>query len=383
MPTQFASARSEYFPSDSEPNSNSNGHGKIFSLKPAVDPDTLAILDARRNALQEPNQRLNRGAKAFFCQVVDLTLDSRFYDSKGVATISDSYIAKIFQVSRRTIYSWKRSLESAGYIWTSDTWKPNMWPITCYHLTCLHKKRDQQKPEKDGSYGGIKFKAKPINPGNGARRPGQPGLAPLPGSKSPPPETENADLQGISPENRTELPLTAEASFGSQPKPTSADSRSQLRATAEASFGSQPKPTSADSRSQLRATGEADFHQIESQIRDLRPEERGGEPTPPNSALEKWIKGLDQVFPSELRKMEAQFSHKLAQAKSQAARDQFRRRIAAIRSVLYGPPVNDAPEPQAAAPSVVDAIASRPPTPEEIEASREFLAERAKRKAKA
>jgi len=278
-------ARSEYFPSAEEFNGNGhahgngngnghNGHAKIFSLKPATDPDTLAILDARRSALAEPTDRLNRSMKACFCEILDRALDPRFFDAKGVVTISDSVLAQTFSVSNRTIYTWKKRIEDCGYVWLTQKWKSNMWPITTYHLSCLHKPKRDGKTDTDGTYGGGRFRSAPVNPGLGARKPGQPALplpgsrqAPplptppegLPGSPPTPPESESADLHGISALGRKKLRVSPEENFGSEPKPASGESRSQLRARAEASFGSEPKPASGESRSQLRAGAEASF----------------------------------------------------------------------------------------------------------------------------
>ncbi len=243
----------DYLPSTTDGNGhhNGNGNGKIFTLKPATDPDTLLILDTRRNALAEPNHRLTRSAKACFCEILDRALHPGFFDIKGVVTISDKILADTFRVSKRSVYSWKRMIEAAGYAWTSAKFKSNMWPITTYHISALHKKPITGKTDEDGTYGGGKLRPAPVNPGQGCRQPGQPILA-LAGSRMTPPETENTDLQGISALSREKLPLSAEANFGSEPKPASAESRNEFRRRAEANFGGEPKRIAGGSRSNLR-----------------------------------------------------------------------------------------------------------------------------------
>lgn len=244
--------------------SNEEHQGKVFSLKPATDPDTLSILDARRRALAEPNERLNRSMKACFCEILDRALHPVFFDSKGVVTISDTVLAQVFGVSNRTIYTWKRKLEDSGYVWLTQKWKSNMWPITTYHLTCLHKPRRDEKTDADGTYGGGRLRSSPVSPGLGARKPGQPQLA-LPGSRQSPPDTKSEEMQGTSGQTGKTLRPKPEENFGSEPKAASGGSRRNDRAGAEENFGSEPKSASGESRSQLRPTPEADCRHIETQ----------------------------------------------------------------------------------------------------------------------
>src|SRR2546428_5823703 len=245
QPKKMHTQRSEYIPRETETdNGNGNGHAKIFALKPATDPDTLLILETRRRA--NSDDRLNRSMKACFLEIVDRALNPNFFDYKGVVTLSDTFLADIFGVSNRSVYNWKKQIAECGYVWLTRKFKSNMWPITQYHLTCLHKPRREEKTDPDGTYGGGKFRPAPVNPGVGARKPGQPGLS-LPGSRQPPPETKSDEMKGISAQNRKKLPVSPETNFGSEPKPISGESRNPLRARAETVFGSEPKSVAGES----------------------------------------------------------------------------------------------------------------------------------------
>lgn len=156
--------RTEYLPNPHESEASNgypNGQAKIFSLKPATDPSTLAILESRNRALAD--ETLTRSIKAAFCFILDRSLDPAFFDhgQRGVVTISDTVIAEVFGVSKRTVFTWKRRLEDCGYVWLTRRPKSNMWPITTYHLSCLHKPRREAKTDSDGTYGSGKFRSAP------------------------------------------------------------------------------------------------------------------------------------------------------------------------------------------------------------------------------
>ena len=202
----------EYFPS-AEPRfngGNGNGHTKAFSIKPATDPDTLAILATRRRALAD--KRLNSSMQKLFCEVLDRSLNPtcRGFICKGVVAASDGTLSLHFGVSRRSIYTWKKGVEAVGYFWLSQKLMTNMEPITVYNITALRPQNERPVTDDDGvsQFGALRrgWQKKAL----GARKPGQPGL-PLPGSRQAPPGAEIIDLQGISGETRRELPVSPEA----------------------------------------------------------------------------------------------------------------------------------------------------------------------------
>ena len=261
-------AREEYGFTDNG-HSNGNGAAKIFHLKPATDPDTLAILDARRNVLAD--ERLNRSQKACFCEVLDRALNPSFFDNKGVVTISDPALADIFSVSARSVYNWKFRIEDCGYWWITKKKKSNMWPLTTYHLTCLHKPRRDERTDRDGTYGGggkgrPAFTPDKQRPALGARKPGQRSL-PLPGSRQPTPESKSDNLQGIAGRTGKELRARPETDCGSDPKPIAGQTRNELRVRPETDCGSDPKPIAGENRKPLRAGAETDCRLIETQNR--------------------------------------------------------------------------------------------------------------------
>jgi len=234
----------EYFPS-AEPRfngGNGNGHTKAFSIKPATDPDTLAILDTRRRALAD--KRLNSSMQKLFCEVLDRSLNPtcRGFICKGVVAASDGTLSLHFGVSRRSIYTWKKGVEAVGYFWLSQKLMTNMEPITVYNITALRPQNERPVTDDDGvsQFGVLRrgWQNRPL----GARKPGQPGL-PLPGSRQAPPGAEIIDLQGISGETRRELPVSPEENFGSDPKKTSDETRRKLRVRPEENFRSHPKQT--------------------------------------------------------------------------------------------------------------------------------------------
>jgi len=259
-------AASEYLPSPSESsgNGNGNGHGKIFTLKPALDPDTIAILEARRDALGD--QRLNGSMKSFFCRILDVSLDPAFYypHIRGVVTISDTVNAETFGVSTRTIYTWKKAVEAAGYFWLTDQYRKNMWPITTYHISCLHRP-PRGRTDEGGTFGATGAgRPRPQNSPLGAREPGQLAI-PLPGSRKIPKSAENAKTPTISALTGKKLPLSPEENFRSDQKNTSALSGRKLPVSPEENFRSDQKKTSGESGSLLPVRPEADFRHIETE----------------------------------------------------------------------------------------------------------------------
>jgi len=213
--TTTQEATSEYFPRPEESNGNGNGNGngdgKIFQLKPAVDPVTLAIIEARTAAKQDA--RLNRSMKTFFYHILDIALDPAFCHPhpRGVVSISDTANARIFGVSNRSIYEWKKTVEAAGHFWLTELPRDNMWSITTYHLSCLHQP-PRGKTDHSATYGSSGLgRRRPVG-GMGARRPGQPFL-PLPGSRQRPPEVKNSQVPAIAGLTGSQLPVSPEASF--------------------------------------------------------------------------------------------------------------------------------------------------------------------------
>jgi hypothetical protein len=343
-------------------NGNGNGHQKIFSLSPGVDPDTIAVLEARRAC--RADQRLNRSMKACFDEIADRALNPSFYDTKGVVTISDTALAEIFMVSNRTIYSWKHQIAECGYVWLGKKFKSNMWPLTTYHLSCLHKKPAMQRTDSDGTYGARRYRSAPVNPGLGARSPGQAQL-PLAGSRKGNEEPKSEDLQVISAETRKNVPLSPEENFGSEPKPASGESRNGFRARAETDFGSEPKPASGESRNGTPVRAEANCRLKKAKVIGSGTSLGGKRGSPPDLGFDEWKKGLKGTFPSKLRDLQHELTAKIQSCRSDDARKEWKRRLAAVEEVRLGGPVADH-QPTAKPKPVRKADSEKPLTEEQL-----------------
>lgn len=375
---------SEYLPTNGENGNghhNGNGNGKIFSLSPVKDPLTQRILDTRDAALGDP--RLTRSMSAFFCRVLDRALNPTApgFQCKGSISISDSNLGKFFRVSERTVYTWKKRLEALGYVWLSKLYKTNMEPITIYNITALIPPRNVRQDEDGTSQNGSVRTG--FQSGMGARAPKQPSF-PLPGSRSPKPpgiillpplrlkhpflgieggafHSKSDVLQGISGGSRNELPLSPDLEIGSEPKLGSAESRSKDRLRAEVEIGSEPILGSAQSRSELPPSAEADFRHKRDSDRRERHSERGGEGKSPPDGFERWQAGLGKMFPRELESLASDLRAKCKAATTPEAKQEWKRRIAAVEAQLYGGTVADAPAP---AKRIVTQKGS--PAPEEV-----------------
>jgi hypothetical protein len=236
-----------------------DGHG-IFGLFQKADPDTMKVLEARRDA--RADARLNRSMAAMFDEVADRSLNPNFWEAKGIVVISDSVLADLFRVTVRSVYTWKHRIEEAGYFHLGRQPKTNMWPITKYYISCLHRGPSERRTDKDGTYGTGKLRSSPLERPLGARCPGQTNFT-LPGSRGGSLETKSEETPEIAGLSRSQLPAGTENNFRSEPKPASGGNRSQLPAGTEKNFRSEPKPASGGNRSQLPLGAEAGCQHIE------------------------------------------------------------------------------------------------------------------------
>jgi hypothetical protein len=325
---------------ESNHNANSNGHG-IFGLVAKTDPDILAVLEMRRRA--RADGRLNRSMKACLDEVADRACNPAFFDVRGIVTISDRVLAEIFEVSLRSIFTWKKQIEACGYWWLNRKFKSNMWPITTYNLTVLHKPMSVQKTDDDGTYGTSRFRPLAPTSALGCRRPGQPVL-PLPGSRPAPPVPKIEEMQGISGQTGEIIRARPEDNCGSHPKAISGQTRKILRGTPETNFGSDPKPVAGLARKSLPVSPEAACEHIKDKVQG-KDSLKGGSNTPaPENELKEWENSLKGMFPHKLRKMEADLNNELKKARTAKARATWARRIAIVRTKLLGGPVEDKPE---------------------------------------
>ena len=383
------SAAHDYGFSPDAPQTNGNGGhaAKVFSLKPAADPDTLAILRSREAAMADPD--LNAPEKAFLTFAFDRCLNPRHYAEnfrKGIAAVADSIVAKIFGVKERTVWNWRHNVRKiAGrdvhgsavrkYVWFSKFARPDKWAVTLYHLTCLHPAPAERTEWTDGgaSYAGgaaaRQAQCDPAAAASGREKrnaalaakraqgalPLQGGIAVVPAPVSPPPDgrkrglrlPKSADFRRISADARNSVRLATEKLFGGQPKNSSADSRKTLRRTAEELFGSAPKNSSAHSRNGLPPSAEAGCEHKEPQIGEKRGSKEGGSPPAPEKTfleaikerfadLAPWLEGFNGAFRSKVEKSRERIAAQLRAAAANQ-RPLLKRKLAALDELLDGP----------------------------------------------
>src|ERR1043166_5688266 len=389
-------ATSEYIPNQSDSNSNNgngnghhnhngNGNGgkqRIFTLAPAQDQLTFVILETRRQAFEDP--RLTLSEKTFFAHLLDLSLNRTINDRPGVITISQPRLGRTLGVSKRTIYTWKKNLCAAGYLWTSKKFVPNMWPLDVYHIAAIDEAKRDQKPTREGMWGNGDTRQAPEEPGLGARKPGQPGLPPA-GNKSvrKPEQAKSEKMPAISTASGKSLRLPVEPNCDSQSKSTSTASRNSFRLPVEASFDSQSKQTSTDSRSKLPLGVEADVPLKRGSGKRIESSEgRGKGIAPPSEASKEEIKAEDQAladwrqslngrFPSALEKLRTKLTGQREQAASVEIRRFISRKIKMLDELLDGPMPADGTHPEK--PAAKASPEPQPPTPEEMVAGAQYL----------
>ena len=367
-----------------QPQSNGNGNGHsngngVFSLTPKEDPVYAHILPQARREVQLDNS-LHPGARLLFDYLTDCSVWAGRNVRPGVFRISNSDLARLFQVSSRTIQKYKQALRARGRIWTTDKHMKNTYPLTEYHITAVvgqvplpfnvdidggylaaddnvqMSNRHRVTPQKRGHRGRwAKIEPNTANPAQSAESQDR-------ASVILPPPTEPRDVRRTSQTSAVARPKVPPSHVPDFRPPTSQTS----------AVGGSPVPATHEPND-VRGTSQTSVFK-EAQGREVSLAEGEGRGTPPDSAFERWIKGLDRMLPSHWDKLAAQFAAEMKSAKTAAAKDLLKRKLAAVRERLDGPTVRDE-VPTAPTVKVAD-IAMRQPTAEELEASRAFLAER-------
>lgn len=145
-----------------------------FGIVPAKDPLTPIILQARMDVLTHPE--LTDGAKALFCLLLDLSLNSDVYDKeRGRVVISTTKLCEMLSRSRRAVYSWKQELTHERFIKCNKKPMPNCKPITRYWIAAIHPKAElTQTLPGSGLYGnGKRVPESPMPAGARAYRKGK------------------------------------------------------------------------------------------------------------------------------------------------------------------------------------------------------------------
>ncbi len=120
---------------------------KVFTPTPAPEDLTHVILQARWSALTDPD--LSKGAMVLFTYLLDMSLNRRVSDWRGVVKMSQIALCRDLHVTDRTIRRWERELVAKKFIWLSRIPRPNTWPMNVYHITALDEP-DQRRQELSG-----------------------------------------------------------------------------------------------------------------------------------------------------------------------------------------------------------------------------------------
>lgn len=196
---------------------------KAFRILPN-EPD-FAPINARDRVIEDND--LDLGARLMFVRILDLSTRENVMEHYGTVTISQNKLAHKFNVSLRTIWSWKQQLLAKGVIWMTKKYMPNAWPMDTYHLTELDPPgQTEGRTSLEGMWGNGTRQQTPERIGLGAREPGQT-IIPGTGRRS---NRFHSETSFRTPQKSSFLPANA------------APDRSQLRATAETSCGGEPKP---------------------------------------------------------------------------------------------------------------------------------------------
>ncbi len=333
---------------------------KKFSIQKApIDPDTLAIFEARRNAFAEPRRRMDR-AKYMFAEIVDRAMNSRCpgFLRKGSVIIPDSELARKFGVWESTIYNWKRQLCLCGYIWIEKQYRSDRWPITVYHLACIHQRPNfnTQNPDGTSNVGGARSapgkvgeptgnldeKGNPKVWSHGARKPGQkslplatPHVPPVPWNDRPT-DPEKAKIRAIVAATTASDWLPATTCTGCEPQLNPADSHNGHRLTAGAERGPQPHQNGAESHNAagLPATTERG-HKRDSDRRLSHSESLGGETPPPDQELEAWKRKYRTAYEREIAPVKSELQAGMAAA-AEEDKPWFKVRLDYLKSLRTG-----------------------------------------------
>ncbi len=214
----------------------------------AAEPD-YAPINARDRVIED--NTLDLGARLMFVRLLDLSTRSGDNDHYGCITISQNKLAHKFDVSLRTIWSWKQQLLARGVIWMSRQFMPNAWPMDTYHVAELDPPgKTEGRTTKEGMWG------------NGARRPGLDQVSP--GARRNLLHSEVdfrvAEKSSFLPTNAAPssnpLPLSVATHCDGEPQPVATPSSNPLRRGTAASCEPPSQPTATGSSSPLRLATE-------------------------------------------------------------------------------------------------------------------------------
>jgi hypothetical protein len=358
-------------------NGNGNGHGKIFDLSPKEDATLAKVApNARKECCRDTS--LTEGARMFFCYLTDCALTFGTYIRRGVVKFADSDLARQFDVSPKTIRNWKRALQARGRIWLTERWNKNSFPTTVYNITALvgQPELPLDVESRDGSIvADENFSASNRHPGRFLRRDpasgnwacrmhGVSGCSicrsnrrgggfqdrPQNQPKTDKKATDKGPCEKILP-STTAIDYRAPrkqitAHHGKNlPTPTAKFYRGGGKPFTVAHGKNLPLPTVTDCRGQRKEVAD-NGKTVDG---DLSISGDRGKSSPPDLALNEWIKDLKsrkpRLYPRELQDIKTKLLEQRLKAEGVQARLFINKKIDAVDELMLGPtPPSETPK---------------------------------------
>jgi hypothetical protein len=342
-----------------------NGKHKAFELTPPKSPEEIAhdqikatIPKLRRECSRDPRLKRCVGAKWLFCQLTDDSfLNSFGGDGWGKVYASLTEMRQRYGHDDDTLKEWANRLVETGWIWIQ-----RKWPRWCFGIASITRQPELFAPDyvrvmakasaeqaedqalnktASGGFAPTNEKTADFGVNHRERREGKPPVAVLPTAS----DGENNR------ERRYHQPPVTAGSWGERRETP------PLVGVGDTVTGG---VSNRQSREGTTATG---GNNKETPGKKESLEVIGGGDPPPDWKFQKWVKGLEEMYPSNLRKLQKDLDARFRAARSDNARREWKRRIEAVDERLLGGKVPDAPKP---APVVRPALAPKEPTPEDI-----------------
>lgn len=349
-------------------NGDKNGHSDgVFGLVKKDDPILAHVAPrARREVCFDLS--ITEAARMFYCFLVDCSLWAGVNIRRGVVRFSNSYLAKRFGVSEKTIQNWKRQLIETGRIWNTEKRMKNSFPMTVYNIVAIvgQAMLPLNLDTEDGSLPEDEVTSNRTRPrftervAKGTRtidgRPVGGRWVARGGSKlaASPKTTESAQNAVAQEPEEKILPCSAAIDCRPPTKPIAAHSGKILPSRAEINCrGGRQKVASVDGN-KLPLSAEIDCRgerktvaDNEESLNGVKSIKREGEAPPPplpeEEAIKAWLQTLNGCFPSRLEKMREKFHRQLKDA-SQEGKKLLKLKIAKLDELLDGPQPEWAPK---------------------------------------
>ncbi len=348
-------------------------HEKVFTLhKPELDLGKIMPQSRREVAW---TKTLTLGARLFYCILFDYSVYTGKNMRQGVVRLANSFLARRFGVSIKTIRNWKTELRDAQLVFMTERAMQNTWPMTVYHFPKIIEGGQIPLPDDSESEDGL-FPEDETETLSNRRRSGRLSRDPKTGKwQAGGSKTVESSNGALSEQNTdsvdhgsTNLPAAQETGFRPPRKPVARDNGKPLPATQETDYPPRGKPVAAVAGKPLPPTQETDYHGAGNPIADNREAQVRDSDTqrveaPPvfelledNRLFKKWEIGLDKLFHRELREIKVELKRGLATSQSEIGRAFMRRKLKAVEERLTGPQPHELPATKAPLPKPKKAV---------------------------